>query len=143
MDHAVQHSNNGSTGHEQSEANLRLIVVSAIGLAVAVAVVLLLMWGVFNILKRDEASKQQNLSPLAAPYQLPPEPRLQERPWEELPNLRAQEDKQLNGYTWKDQKAGIVAIPINKAMDLISQRGFPTAPAANAAPAPKGARRAR
>lgn len=141
MDHVdLQHANNGSSGHEHSEANLKLIVYAAFGLAITVGIVMLLMWGVFNLLKKDEQSHQQNMSPLAAPFQVPPEPRLQEKPWEELPALRASEDKVLNGYTWQDQKAGTVRIPIDKAMDIVAQRGFP-APAA-AAPA-TGAKRAK
>jgi hypothetical protein len=40
------------------------------------------------------------------------------------------EDTALESYDWVDQKAGIVRIPIEQAMDLVAQRGFPVLPEA-------------
>lgn len=126
MDHAIEHtSTNGSSGYERREANLKLIIYSAIGLAVTVFIVLILMWGVFNALKVHGEANDQTYSPMAAPFQLPPEPRLQEHPDLELRELRAHEAQVLNQYQWSDQKNGILHIPINRAMDLIAQRGLP------------------
>lgn len=141
MDHAVEHNNtNGSGGYERSEANLKLIVYAALGLAATVFVVMLLMWGVFNVLKTHEQANDQTYSPLAAPFQLPPEPRLQEHPELELQELRRHEAQVLNQYQWSDQKSGIVHIPINRAMDLIAQRGLPYQKAGESAGvAPAGA----
>ncbi|MGI8743164.1 MAG: hypothetical protein ACR2NN_11465 [Bryobacteraceae bacterium] len=126
MDHAIEQNTNGSgSGHEHREANLSLIVWSAVGLAVATVIIMALIWGMFNILKKTdetEAAEQQS-SPLAIHGQLPPEPRLQVRPYEELQVLRAREDDVLSNYGWQDQKNGIVHIPIDKAMDIVAQRG--------------------
>lgn len=36
-----------------------------------------------------------------------------------LADLRARQAKQAQSYAWVDQKAGIVQIPIDRAMDLI------------------------
>lgn len=50
------------------------------------------------------------------------------------------EDQALESYDWIDQKAGIVRIPIEQAIDLMAQRGLPVIPesarAANAAKQP-------
>jgi hypothetical protein len=56
-------------------------------------------------------------SPLAPARVLPPEPHLQVRPWEALPELRAREDKILNS-TGKDEN-GHFHIPIGQAMDAV------------------------
>ena len=56
---------------------------------------------------------------------MPPEPRLQIHPREDLQDLRASEDAILNSYGWVDKNAGIVRIPIDEAMKLILQRGLP------------------
>ncbi len=124
MDHAPEHSTNGS-GHEHREANLKLIIWGAIGLGLSTVVIMILVWGIFNVLKTTEQKEpgQQALSPLATPGQLPPEPRLTARPYEELQNLRAHEEDVLNHYGWQDQKNGIVHIPIDKAMDIVAQQG--------------------
>lgn len=126
MDHPIeQHTNGSGSGHEEREANLSLIVWGAVGLAVATFIVMLLIWGMFNVLKKTDLaeSAEQQASPLAIPGQLPPEPRLQVRPYEELQQLRARENDVLNHYGWQDQKNGIVHIPIDKAMDIVAQRG--------------------
>lgn len=47
------------------------------------------------------------------------------------------QDKALESYDWVDQKAGIVRIPIEQAMDLVAQRGFPVLPEAARADAAK------
>jgi hypothetical protein len=126
MDHAIeQHTNGSGSGHEHREANLSIIIWGAVGLVIATVIIMVLIWGMFNILKTtDQAeSAEQQVSPLAIPGQLPPEPRLQVRPYEELQVLRAHEDDVLTHYGWQDQKNGIVHIPIDKAMDIVAQRG--------------------
>jgi hypothetical protein len=55
------------------------------------------------------------------------EPRLQTNPRGDLQALRAHEEQLLNSYGWVDQGAGVVHVPIDRAMQLIAQRGLPTA----------------
>jgi len=55
----------------------------------------------------------------------PPEPRLQTNPRGDLRALRDQEDELLNGYSWADKSAGVVRIPIERAMQLTLERGLP------------------
>jgi hypothetical protein len=40
---------------------------------------------------------------------------------EDLRNLRAKEDQQLNGYSYADKQKGVVRIPIERAMSLYVQ----------------------
>ena len=35
------------------------------------------------------------------------------------------QENQLNSYGWVDEKAGVAHIPIERAMELIAQRGLP------------------
>ena len=53
-------------------------------------------------------------------------PRLQLKPPEDLNNFRAGEETALNNYGWINQTAGVVRIPIERAMDLVLERGLPT-----------------
>lgn len=55
-----------------------------------------------------------------------PRPNLQLNPHEDLLALRAREDEELTNYGWIDRKAGVVRIPIKRAMELIAERGLPT-----------------
>src|SRR5437016_5160302 len=47
---------------------------------------------------------------------------------EALRNLRATENAQLNTYGWVDRKNGVIRIPIERAMDLLLERGLPVRP---------------
>lgn len=109
-------------GHEHREANVRIIVETVVGLIVSVVIVCLIVWGVFNIFKYQTGGAGARLNSNAGPRQFPPSPHLEVHPWEELRGLRAHEDDVLNHYRWVDQKAGIVHIPIEKAIDeVVSQ----------------------
>jgi hypothetical protein len=57
--------------------------------------------------------------------QMPPEPRLQTQPSADLARLRRDEDQTLGSYKWIDPPQGIVQIPIDRAIDLLAERGLP------------------
>ena len=61
----------------------------------------------------------------AARALVPPEPRLQAAPPMDLARLRALEDQTLLGYHVTDSKKGTVTIPIERAIQLLAQRGIP------------------
>jgi hypothetical protein len=61
--------------------------------------------------------------------QFPPQPRLEVHPTIELHELHSDEDKILSTYGWTDKDKGIVRVPIDRAMELQLERGFPTKPA--------------
>jgi len=119
-------------GHEERDVAFGPILWGGAGLAVVVALVFVLMrWTfVFN-LERD-AALSPPANPLATTYgrQLPPEPRLQTHPIRDLRDLRATEDAVLNSYGWVDRPAGIVRLPIARAMELLAERGLPAETAA-------------
>ena len=56
---------------------------------------------------------------------LPPEPRLQSNPQQDLSELRAKQESLLKGYGWVNKEAGIARIPIEEAMRIVVQRGLP------------------
>ena len=53
---------------------------------------------------------------------------------QDVADLHAREDLLLSNYTWADQTQGKVRIPIERAMELIAQRGIPVAAAVEEAP---------
>jgi hypothetical protein len=74
----------------------------------------------------DRRAMQQHVLPsVAASHTYFPAPREQISPRLDLLSLRAQEEAELNSYGWIDPKAGVVRIPIDRALELVSQRGLP------------------
>ena len=126
MDHAAHDHPNGAAGHEQREVNPMLIVWSAVGLAIGTVLSCVIVWGVFNYFKSSYEHEYSKIpAPVAAPAGIPSGPRIQEHPAEEIKALHAHEDHVLGSYAWVDKEDGIVRIPIDRAMDLLLQRGLP------------------
>jgi len=53
---------------------------------------------------------------------------------QDVTDLHAREDLLLSNYSWADQSKGKVRIPIERAMELLAQRGLPVATAVEQAP---------
>ena len=88
----------------------------------------LMVYGIFRYLADHPADHARRRTRWRRPIaQIPPAPRIEEHPAIEMQELHAQEDKILSTYGWTDKKAGVVRIPIDRAMELQLQRGFPSA----------------
>lgn len=110
--------------HETTDINLKPVVISGIGLLLILVVTMVLMFGLFDVMKYQEARMSPPANPLAAAdgQRVPPAPRLQAHPLKDLDELRKAEHELLTTYAWKDQNAGVVRIPIARAMELLAQR---------------------
>lgn len=117
-------ANHNPIGHEVDEGDVRAIGLTGAGLAITVALVFLLVYGIFQYLAHRPAIVTP-VNPLAETNQFPPQPRIEEHPAMEIKELHLQEDHILSTYGWTDKKAGIVRIPIGRAIDLQLERGFP------------------
>jgi hypothetical protein len=111
-------------GHEHTDVSVRPIVVAGIGLGTVLLIVAALMLGLYDVFAAREARLSPPANPLAAAEapRLPPQPRLQVHPVKDLRELRAAESKILEHYGWVDKQAGVVRIPIQRAIDLLAAR---------------------
>jgi hypothetical protein len=119
--------------YETRDFNLR----AAARLGLAFIVVMAVLLGVTTALQFTATPSRVDLSPhppsvaTSPNLQLPPAPALQPAAQEDLQSFRAKENEILQSYGWVDQNAGVVRIPIDRAMDLLLQRGLPTRPDAD------------
>jgi hypothetical protein len=144
--HHNEHNQN--SGFERQDLGSRPIYGFLISLVVIGVLVYYSVWGVFYVLESFYSKRQPPTSPMV---QQPttstrtvepstvektfPEPRLETNERGETNDMLLGEEQTLASYGWVDQNAGVVRIPITKAMQLIAQRGLPTKPAAAAAAA--------
>jgi hypothetical protein len=119
---------NPEVHHETTDVNFSAILGFGGGLIVVAAGIHVLIWLLFGYFTSREASRVPPEYPLAVSQseRVPPEPRLQTAPRQDLRDLRAAEDAVLDSYAWVDKNAGIVRIPIDEAIRLTLQRGLPT-----------------
>ena len=125
--HSAQPRGPAVVHHEESDADITAVFGFGAGLAVVTVIVGVIVLLLFNYLSGREVLRLPPQYPLAAGQKdrLPPEPRLQTNPRQDLSDLRAGEDQQLQTYGWVDKSAGVVRIPIDEAMKIVVQRGLP------------------
>lgn len=116
----------GKAGFEERDVNLAAVLWMTVGVVVLLAVVFAGMYATLRLFEREAARPASPRAEVRVwPKEPPPEPHLQTRPWEDLARLRAEEDARLHRYVWVDRKAGIVRIPIERAIALLAERGLP------------------
>jgi hypothetical protein len=152
-----KHEVDASLGYERSDVGVPGIVVFLTALAIFVAVIGLLCYGigkVFNAHMNKEDGRNSKWTKTVDVRQLgnfPSSPELQNKVGElmqsfptprvqidngdqDIADLHKREDLLLNNYSWVNQSQGRVRIPIERAMELIVQRGLPVAPVVQTAP---------
>jgi hypothetical protein len=151
---------NGHADYERRDIGVRAVYYFLGGLVVALVVTYLVVNVFFHILEKRSQADQTPVSPLAAKVpadtrRLPPEyksdsegadyekylhknfpePQLETNERTELNTIRQHEEDTLSTYGYVDENAGTVRIPIDRAMDLIAQRGLPVRAQSGSAPA--------
>jgi hypothetical protein len=135
---------NKATEHgdfEREDLNAASVFYFLVGIAVLGFLSYLLVTGFYKFLDARAQKEQPEVSPLATKVptdtrKLPegykdylkdnfPSPRLEIDERTELNEDRVAEEEKLNSYGYVDDNHTTVHIPIDRAMDLIAQRGLP------------------
>ena len=139
-------------GYERTDIGVRGVLYFLAGLAVFGALAYLAAAGVYSFLDKRSAAEQAPVNPLVTnaptdtrhiskdyPQGAFPNPKLEEDERGQLNGIRLNEEETLSTYDYIDKNSGTVRIPIDRAMDLIAQRGLPVRSQASAAamPAPE------
>jgi len=112
--------------HEQKDVDVLSLITIAFLLFLSCVITFLVVWGMMHYFKLHEPAKtagQANL-PVTSSEEFP-KPRLQIKGAVDLANLRAAEETDLESYGWIDRNSGTVHIPIDRAMQLLLERGLP------------------
>jgi len=142
---------NGHTDFERRDVGVRGVLYFMAGLAVAAVIIHFVIAGMYRYLEHHSEAQQHAVSPLVTnpardtrtlPPQFKtdregtdyekylqknfPEPQLEIDERTELNQVRRDEEDRLSTYDYVDKDAGTVRIPIDRAMDLLVQRGLPT-----------------
>lgn len=120
-------SGGSGAGHELSDLSPRAIAIFGIALATTVVACMILAMWIFGFFAAREAKLDVPPSPLAK-REAPSEPLLQVSAPKDMAEMRAKEEKILTSYDWVDRQAGTVRIPIDRAMQLLVERGLPPSP---------------
>jgi hypothetical protein len=140
-DEGKHESTTGHGSYEHQDLQASGILYFLLGLAVVTLLCIVALRGAFAVLDHREKTLEPPVNPLVTnvpadtrhiapeyPQSAFPNPKLEEDERGQLNGIILNEDKALYSYGWVDEKAGIVHIPIERAMELIAQRGLPVRP---------------
>jgi hypothetical protein len=111
-------------GHETTDASPFYIGLFALGLVLMIALVLPLLGWIFWRFEAAARRADPAQSPLASD-QTPPAPRLEAQPAAELASLRRAEHHRLSSYGWIHPQQRVVRVPIERAIEILAERGLP------------------
>lgn len=112
--------------HERKDVDVVSLFTIILTLFVLCVVIFLAVTIMMHYFKSHEPSKTSGQANLPATQAEEfPAPRLEVKSGASLADLRAAEDADLNSYGWIDRNSGTIRIPIDRAMQMILQRGLP------------------
>ncbi len=79
----------------------------------------------FLYLNASHEKAQKAVSAYVSQRTLPPAPQLQVDEPRTWAHQLAIEKEQTETYAWVDEKAGVVRIPVERALELVAERGLP------------------
>jgi hypothetical protein len=139
-DEIINHGH-ADTEFEHEDLGSRGVFAFMIGLAVSGIVIYFIIVGMYRFLDRYERSQMVTASPLVTTkgtisrvvtqadmdrdFKDNGAPMLETNERGQLRDFLMNQENQLNSYGWVDEKAGVAHIPIERAMDVLIERGVP------------------
>jgi len=150
MNEELNHAHsNPETSFEREDLSARGVFVFMIGLAITSLVIYFIIEGMYSFLDKYEYAQMTTASPLVArsgrasrviskdyvekQFKENDAPLLESDERGQFKDFLLKQEEQLNSYGWVDQPAGVAHIPIDRAIDLIAERGLPVLPKDGAA----------
>ncbi|MGH9511974.1 MAG: hypothetical protein ACRD2U_07530 [Terriglobales bacterium] len=146
-----QSSHHDDVRFEKRDWSSKVVLGSLLTLAIFVGIVYFIVLGTYHLGTWYERTHQTPQNPMARPAEADTrdtnaavvtsrinqdfsQPRLETNERTENNDFRLQEERKLDSYGWVDQQAGKVRIPIDRAMEIIAQRGLNTTPRTGVTP---------
>jgi hypothetical protein len=141
-DEIINHGHgHADTEFEHEDLSSRGVFAFMLGLAVSGIVIYFIIVGMYRFLDSYERSQMATASPLVTSkgtisrvvtqadmdrdFKDNGAPMLETNERGQLRDFLMDQENQLNSYGWVDEKAGVAHIPIDRAMDVLIQRGVP------------------
>jgi hypothetical protein len=112
-------------GYETSDVGARWVGVAALGLAITVIALAALMGGYVALFDARQAGGSGRTA-IERTDLTPPKPRLEPDPEGDARAINRNAGQRLAGFGWIDRNSGIAHIPIDDAIRLLSQHGWPS-----------------
>ena len=112
-------------GYEDYHLNIGPILAATAAIISIALLSFIAMWAMFHGLEQAVIYMADDPPPMAAHQKPYRGPLIQTVPSAELTQVRTETNRTLTEYGWVDRDAGVVHLPIERAIDLMLERGFP------------------
>jgi hypothetical protein len=114
----------GQEPYEQRDLSVRRAVQFLVVIFFTIIGSLIISYFVFLWVLPNQRADLPSVRPEALQRQLPPEPRVQGFPMRDWENFIAEETRKTTTYELVDETAGKARIPVERAKELILERGL-------------------
>lgn len=111
--------------HEIKDVKSSPIIIAMIVIMIIIGVIHIFLLGLGWWYNRQHQTNYAPVSALETVPVVPPAPRLQSDPTQDMQALLTMENALVATYGWSDRKANLARIPIDQALDLVAERGLP------------------
>jgi len=113
-----------------SEIHVRAIFGVLAGLVLLVALSFAGMWTFSKVLKARSVARDPEPLPVAEANAPRPRPRaaLQADPTADMAKFAKEEEAAVTSYAWVDRANGVAQIPVERALEIVAERGLPVPP---------------
>ncbi len=119
----------GNLGYETDDVGVQTLAKWVVFLFAFVAGSLALTFFVYRVFVPGDDTQAEAYAqfPLTGQQRLPPAdaPILQASPKQDWIDFNREENEKVHTYGWNNQSRGVVRVPIERAIDLIAERGLP------------------
>lgn len=120
--HPLPKKNGHGGGYEKQDVGFRFAMVFVSALIAAVVVVMVFLVWFYRVVAPPPPPQQTGAT---TARRLPPAPVLQANPAVDMQKFREREEQKVFSYGWVDRQAGIAKVPVQKAMEIVAERGLP------------------
>ena len=122
---APETTTSGHGEHERKDADVvALTMVGGVLLLVGI-LTFLSCWALVHVLTLRHNAREKAAATMAQQTEKFPGAPLLVQPGSDFSSTRSAQESELNSYGWIDRKTGKVRIPIERAMQLLVERGLP------------------
>lgn len=107
-------------GHEHKDADVIGVALVGALVLIVLAISFFAARGLLDVARNRRVTGLAHRAPVVFP-----QPRLEVHPGADLAVSHRADETELHSYGWVDRKTGVAHIPIEKAMQLLLQRGLP------------------
>jgi hypothetical protein len=116
---------NPEVAHEGRDVNVKAIAVFAAGMVIAAVIIHVALYWLLSYYRERDAQHREPVTAVGPIDEPRAVPRLQVAPPADLAQMRAAEETALGTYGWIDRDKNIVRLPIERAMEIIAEKGLP------------------